>query len=96
MSKEEIKEIVKEVIIELRNEGVHADCPFSGVEAEKIAAIKQMPAGAFKMVCLTWGIVSQFGSWIGKGIAIGLFLFLITMLAIGGIAIAKSFGFFTK
>ncbi len=94
MSAEETKALVKDVILELRNEGVHADCPFADVEAEKIAALKAMPAGAFKMVCLTWGIVSQFGNWIGKGIALGLFVIVLAVLAIGGFTMLKLWGLF--
>ena len=92
MSREDTKELVKEVVAELRSEGIHADCPFSDVEAEKIAAIKQMPAGAFKMVCMTWGIVSQFGNWLGKGIAIGLFVIVLAVLTIGGMTLLKLWG----
>jgi hypothetical protein len=89
MSKEETKQIVKEVILELRSEGVHADCPFAGIETEKISAIKAMPAGAFKMVCMTWAIVNQFGALIGKGIAVGMFVIIIVLLGIGGAMLIK-------
>ena len=94
MPPEEVREIVKEFIKELREEGVHADCPFSGVEAEKIQALKDMPTGAFKMVCMTWGVVSQFGNWCGKGIAVGLFIVVLAVLAIGGISLLKLWGLF--
>ena len=90
----EKEKLVTDVIEELDKTGVHIGCPFEGIEVEKINAMKAMPTGAFKMVCLTWRIVSQFGDWIGKGIAIGLFVLVLAVIAIGGISLLKLWGFF--
>lgn len=91
MSEERLREIIREV---LATEREIKQCPLDDIEAEKIAAFKAMPAGAFKMVCMTWGIVAGFGNWIGKGIALGLFVVVLAVLAIGGFTMLKLWGLF--
>jgi len=90
LTKEELKIVLAEVI----SESTPRDCPFADIEKEKIDALKAMPAGAFKMVCVTWSVVAQFGNWVGKGVAIGLFIVLLALFVIGGTSLLKMWGLF--
>ena len=90
MTTEELKLVLAEVIADSN----YRDCPFADIESEKIEALKAMPTGAFKMVCVTWSVVAQFGSWLGKGIAIGLFIALLALFVIGGTSLLRLWGVF--
>ncbi len=85
-----VEQIVLETISELKRNGtIHSDCPWSGVDADKIHIVKQMPSGAFRMVMATWNVFNRFGQSCGNAIAVGAFIVILALLCIGGLFLFK-------
>jgi sensor domain CHASE-containing protein len=90
MPDQDIHQIVKETIDELKRDGtIHVTCPWDGIEHETIDAIKTLPHGAVRMVAATWGVFSRFGQMAGHAIAVGAFLVVVALFCLGGLAIFK-------
>ena len=74
MTEQEIKTIVAATVEDMRSSVMHEGCPWLGVDAEKIAVVKQVPHGAFRMVMATWNVFNKFGQSCGNAIAAGAFI----------------------
>lgn len=89
-----MKELIAEVITE--TECDHTLCPWKDeLMRSRLAHIRELPPGAWKMVKMTWAVLDSVGQLVGKAFSIGLFVLILGLIYLGGTVLLK-LGMFMK